>query len=125
MVILGPDDTTNSRGESKPSPRDNAILELGILAGLLGRERVFWVVDRSNPVKLPSDLGGITPVDYDSQRSDSNLKAALDEAANMIEENSRAAREKTSVHLVNRGKPNCNKEPSLRPVFNTRRDIEV
>lgn len=86
VVILGPDDTTNSRGESKPSPRDNAIFELGILVGLLGRERVFWVVDRSNPVKLPSDLGGITPVDYDSQRSDSNLKAALDEAANMIEE---------------------------------------
>lgn len=76
VVILGPDDQTLSRGKNQPSPRDNATFELGILVGLLGRERAFWVIDKSNPVKIPSDLSGITPVVYDSQRSDGNLKAA-------------------------------------------------
>lgn len=84
VVLLGADDVTTSRGVSGPSPRDNAVLELGMLIGVLGRERAFWVTDRAVPVKSPSDLWGATPVTYDGARSDGNLEAALSEAAAMI-----------------------------------------
>ena len=100
VVILGPDDQTLSRGKNQPSPRDNATFELGILVGLLGRERAFWVIDKSNPVKIPSDLSGITPVVYDSQRSDGNLKAALSVASSAIKE--------AAERLGNRAQPDLN-----------------
>ena len=44
------------------------------------------MVDRSAQIKLPSDLGGATPVTFDSRRRDGNLLAAVSEAAETIKE---------------------------------------
>src|SRR5262245_44949084 len=41
VIVWGPDDITESKGDSKASPRDNVIFECGLFMGAVGRERVF------------------------------------------------------------------------------------
>lgn len=76
VLVLTPDDFTESRGDGWPSPRDNVLFELGLFIGRLGRNRTFFVYDQSKPLKLPSDLLGIAAVTF-SPRSDDNLQAAV------------------------------------------------
>jgi CRP/FNR family transcriptional regulator, cyclic AMP receptor protein len=64
LLILTADDVTNSRGKRKPSPRDNVIFELGLLMGALGRERVFILKPKQLDIRIPTDLLGVTWLDY-------------------------------------------------------------
>src|ERR1035441_407970 len=68
VFVLFPDDITEARGSSQISPRDNTIFEAGLFMGILGRSRVFLVVPRDVPVKLPTDLAGITTAPYQTPR---------------------------------------------------------
>jgi hypothetical protein len=64
--IFGADDMLKSRGERYLIARDNVVLELGLFAGRLGRERTFLVVQQtSERLHLPSDLHGITPAKFE------------------------------------------------------------
>ena len=76
VLILTPDDLVIKRGLNSSSPRDNIIFELGLFTGALGRARTFMVVPRDTRMALPSDLAGVTSVNY-ATRSDGNLEAAL------------------------------------------------
>ena len=64
ILVLTPDDVAITRGEAAQLPRDNVLLELGLFMGRLGRERCFVVYDRTKPIKLPSDLAGVTPATF-------------------------------------------------------------
>lgn len=75
--VFNPDDLTVSRGASEQVVRDNVLFELGLFIGAIGVERCFVVKPRGIELKLPSDLLGLTMADYDPQRSDGNLDAAL------------------------------------------------
>jgi Predicted nucleotide-binding protein containing TIR-like domain len=68
VLIWAQDDITKSKGDSKPSPRDNVIFEAGLFMGAFGRERVFIVHDQSVELKIPSDIAGITLASYDGSR---------------------------------------------------------
>lgn len=85
ILVLTPDDLVASRGEMRPSPRDNVLLELGLFIGALGRERTFMVYRRDAKLKLPSDLAGITPATY-QQPDSGTLQSALGSACTTIEE---------------------------------------
>lgn len=86
VMIWGPDDVIESRGESAASPRDNVMFECGLFMGRLGRERVFIVCDKSANVKVPSDFAGITLAYYDGVRIDRNEgDAAVRSACDRIE----------------------------------------
>jgi CRP/FNR family cyclic AMP-dependent transcriptional regulator len=52
-------DTSESRGQSYASPRDNVLFELGLFMGRLGPKRVFIVHEADVNLKLPADLAGI------------------------------------------------------------------
>jgi hypothetical protein len=82
-LILTPDDITMSREAIEQSPRDNVLLELGLFIGALGRERSFIVYDRGAPLKLPSDLAGVTPATY-QKHSSGNLQSSLGAATTLI-----------------------------------------
>ena len=63
-LLLTPDDMTASRGKKKSSPRDNAVFELGLFMGALGRERAFIVTPKGVDLKLPTDLLGMTHIQF-------------------------------------------------------------
>ncbi|MCP4367624.1 MAG: nucleotide-binding protein [Deltaproteobacteria bacterium] len=75
--ILRKDDVAQSRGKKIFTVRDNVIFEIGLFLGALGRDRVFVIFERGNKPNLPSDLDGITFLDYNPHRDDNNLQAAL------------------------------------------------
>lgn len=60
IIVLSPDDVYVSRGKKKSVPRDNAVFELGLFMGALGRERAFIVTPKDNDLKIPTDLLGVT-----------------------------------------------------------------
>lgn len=83
-LILTPDDSVVSRGEQRPAARDNVIFELGLFLGALGPRRVFIIRPRGQALRLPSDLAGITVLDYNPNRKDGNRRAAIGPAATAI-----------------------------------------
>ena len=65
ILVLAPDDRIFSRGHDSDAPRDNVIFELGLFMGALTRQRTFFVKPRGMDIKIPSDLFGVTPLEYD------------------------------------------------------------
>lgn len=88
VLIATPDDFTASRGETRASPRDNIILEFGLFAGILGRDRTYLLAT-SRDVKLPTDVLGLTRLAYRA-RSDDNVRASVSDAALQVEERVRS-----------------------------------
>ena len=64
VLLIAPDDIVMSRDIESPAPRDNVVWELGLLMGLLGRERTFIVRPRGANIKLPSDWLDFKPLEY-------------------------------------------------------------
>jgi predicted nucleotide-binding protein len=104
-VILTPDDLIKSRHVTSLNPRDNALFELGLFMGHLGRDRTFIVRPQGGRIKFPSDLDGLTTAPFQWPRKDGNHEAAVGPACDSIRENIRslgfsAAHVSTQVRAV-------------------------
>lgn len=64
IIVLSPDDITNSRGVQEISPRDNAIFETGLFIGRRGHSSVFIAIPEQPKVRLPTDLSGLIVAEY-------------------------------------------------------------
>ena len=85
LFVLTPDDIAKIRKNEQQIIRDNVIFELGLFIGRLGKERIFLVKPRGHEdFHLPTDLLGLTPAEFDPNRDDKNLNAALGPACNKI-----------------------------------------
>lgn len=71
LLVANPDDEVKSRGVTKGAPRDNVIFELGLFMGALSHERVFYVHPRGVDNKIPSDLLGLSPMQYEDDAAKS------------------------------------------------------
>ncbi|HEX8705617.1 MAG TPA: TIR domain-containing protein [Myxococcaceae bacterium] len=73
VVLLSPDDVGYSKvqGEqaARSRARQNVILELGMMLGVLGRDRVA-ILHRGD-LELPSDIGGLIRISYSPEHPDS------------------------------------------------------
>jgi hypothetical protein len=85
ILVLTEDDITISRDQEQASPRDNVVFELGLFIGGLGIDRTFIVIDRQAKLKLPSDLGGITPATFEPPRK-GTIQSALGSSCLAIEQ---------------------------------------
>ena len=81
LLVLSADDRLRSRGTEQDAPRDNVVFELGLFMGALGRERSLMLAPRGARLRIPSDLLGLTPVEFDASAS---LTTALSPACTRI-----------------------------------------
>ncbi len=81
VLVLTPDDVLESRDDSYSSPRDNVVFELGLFMGRLGDRRAFFVAEEHKNLKLPSDLDGISRLEY---RSREDMVAAVSPACTVL-----------------------------------------
>lgn len=87
VFVFGPDDLIASRGEEYQAPRDNVIFELGLFMGLLSHDRTYIVMAAKSPIKIPTDLLGVTPITFiqhPGQDLDAALVSACDELRTVI-----------------------------------------
>lgn len=84
IFVFSPDDVTMMRGQEKNTVRDNVVFELGLFIGRLSRKRTFIISPRNAALHLPSDLAGLTPLDYEPGRADGNLRASVSPACTSI-----------------------------------------
>jgi len=77
IFVFTPDDISTIREQTHAVARDNVLFELGLFIGSLSRERCFIVKPRDIEMHLPTDLLGLTPADFDGNRSDSDLTQAV------------------------------------------------
>lgn len=84
VLVAAADDHVESRGVRSVAPRDNVIFEHGLFMGALSRRRTFLLAPRGATLKTPSDLAGITPLQFDPAEPD--LSKALARAAAEIVE---------------------------------------
>ncbi|HIF9372187.1 TIR domain-containing protein [Photobacterium damselae] len=84
IFVFTPDDVTTIRDQQKRTVRDNVVFELGLFSGTLGKERCFIVKPRNTELHLPTDLLGLNPADYEGERSDKNLEAAVNHPCTLI-----------------------------------------
>ncbi|MEZ8916850.1 TIR domain-containing protein [Vibrio lentus] len=84
VFVFSPDDITIMRDKKHQTVRDNVIFEFGLFIGKLGRERVFFVLPEGSEAHIPTDLLGVTPGKYQSNREDGRLQAATGAACNQI-----------------------------------------
>jgi predicted transcriptional regulator len=82
--IFSPDDLAIMRSREQYVVRDNVLFELGLFIGAIGKERCFIIKPRGVELHFPSDLLGITPTDYEPNRSDENLTSSLTYASTQI-----------------------------------------
>lgn len=83
--VFTPDDEVIMREEEYKTVRDNVLFELGVAIGTLGRKRCFIVAPRNKKnFHFPTDLLGISFGDYEADRADENLVAALGSSCNKI-----------------------------------------
>lgn len=84
VFIFSPDDLLTMRSIDKNVVRDNVLFELGLFIGAIGKERCFIIRPRGVDLHFPSDLLGITPTDYEPNRSDEDLTSSLGYASTQI-----------------------------------------
>lgn len=83
--VFSPDDVVLMRDEEHRVTRDNVVFELGLFVGKLGKERCFIIIPtKQRDYHMPTDLLGITPAEYEHEREDQNIVAALGPACNKM-----------------------------------------
>lgn len=102
VFLLTPDDIKVMRNTTVPAPRDNLVLEVGMAIGILGRDRTFLVVPENSQIGLPTDLIGVTYVNYDPEGP--NPEASLAPSCSRIREAFEASLIRSSNPLISWGK---------------------
>lgn len=69
VLVFGPDDKVLSRRMFRSAPRDNVVFEAGLFMGALRRQRTLVVKSRRIKLKVPSDLFGLIPIEFDQGTS--------------------------------------------------------
>jgi predicted nucleotide-binding protein len=84
IFVFTPDDVSTIREQSHIVVRDNVLFELGLFIGNLTKERCFIIKPRGIELHFPTDLLGLTPADFDGNRSDGDLTMAVNAPCNKV-----------------------------------------
>ena len=85
VVLLTPDDLgypALDPSKSAPRPRQNVVLEMGMLLSQLGRQKVAMIYKKSDPpMELPSDIQGYIYIPYETRADEVGQQLAKEMAA--------------------------------------------
>lgn len=85
IFVFTPDDKICIRGAENPSVRDNVLFELGLFTGVVGRERCFVLLpENCQELRIPTDILGMTPILFETGRSDGSFQAATGPACHTV-----------------------------------------
>ncbi|OED63423.1 hypothetical protein A143_11740 [Vibrio splendidus ZS-139] len=84
IFVFSSDDMLKMRDTEHNAVRDNVLFELGLFVGRLGKQRCFIIMPDNPELHIPSDLIGVTPAKYSSERPSDELAAALGPACHDI-----------------------------------------
>jgi len=85
IFVFTPDDAVDYRGTKSMVVRDNVMFELGMFLGRIGRDRCFFFMPRdSSSLRIPTDMSGMVPLIYDSERTDGNWRAAVGPSCDQV-----------------------------------------
>ncbi len=84
VLVFAPNDKVYSRNEESDAPRDNVTFELGLFIGSLLRERTFIVKPRGIDIKMPTDLLGLQPLEYDPKGPPNTFPSRIASVCNAI-----------------------------------------
>lgn len=84
VFVFSNDDILKIRNKKSETIRDNVLFEFGLFIGKLSRERVYFIIPSDTDLHLPTDLLGITPGKFDSNREDGSMQAATGPVSNQI-----------------------------------------
>jgi len=88
LFIFAPDDRLRLRKFDYRAVRDNVLLELGLFMGAFSDpKRALILRPNTKKVRLPSDLLGMTVLQYDPRKKEASIDAAMEEFASVIEAN--------------------------------------
>jgi Predicted nucleotide-binding protein containing TIR-like domain len=91
IFVISPDDIADVRGKRVLVARDNVLFEAGLFFSQLNRNRTFLIKPDMHPMPsepsfhLPSDLQGLTLVEYSPPDNPADLRAAIGAACHQIE----------------------------------------
>ncbi len=125
IFVFTPDDLVTIRGEENRIVRDNVLFELGLFVGRLGRPRSFILKPSQGEIRLPTDLLGINPATYETDRSDGNLRAATGPASNEIREVISRLGSHSKGSGTGAGSPNSEHESEAVTVDNEREKVDA
>ncbi len=87
VFVFTPDDDIEIRGQNYKAARDNVIFETGLFIGKIGRDRTFFVLPSGQEdFRLPSDLLGVSAVNYDPDEFEREGRSALGVATAIMKE---------------------------------------
>jgi hypothetical protein len=67
ILIFRPDDKAQIRDEQQWMTRDNVLFEAGLFMGRHGFERTFIAFQKTDKLRVPTDLLGLNPAEYESE----------------------------------------------------------
>lgn len=85
LFVFAQDDVARLKKRQYATVRDNVLFELGLFIGRLGVRRCFILMpDKTTNFRWPSDLLGLTPAVFETDRADGNLVAAVGAACDQV-----------------------------------------
>jgi len=86
VVVWNGTDLVRSRGTQMRAPRDNVVFELGLFMGALGRDRSYVLKPKGTKIKLPTDILGITCLEYDPSAISTSMTLACKQVCKVVEQ---------------------------------------
>ncbi len=86
VMIFHPDDFAEIKGKKTVTTRDNVVFEYGLFVGWLGRDHCYIVQPENIPLRIPSDLFGVTNANYKflNTKNKKRISQLMTPAANLI-----------------------------------------
>lgn len=95
FMVFAADDVSRIRDKEYITTRDNVLFEYGLFLGRVGLDKAYIIKDKE--VKIPSDMLGITLLEYETTANEDGAKVPNDDFENHLSELKKNIDEKVAL----------------------------